>query len=108
MDSPYKVFIVVDRQFGEKLAGLTPGVPVWIVDTPFNKPAAQRFWSDHPNGDHLTGVTTFSDHSSPEEMLLGKLDTIELHHGSHSANPPFTVIEVFGAQLSSKAKEALS
>jgi len=34
--SPYKVFVVVDREFGEQLATLTPGLPVWIVDTPIN------------------------------------------------------------------------
>jgi len=35
---PYKVFVVVDREFGGKLSGLEQGVPVWIVDTPTNKP----------------------------------------------------------------------
>ena len=34
----YKVFVVVDREFGEKLSELEKGVPVWIVDTPTNKP----------------------------------------------------------------------
>jgi len=42
---PYKVYIVVDLEFGEKLAELERGVPVWIVDTPTNKPVAQRFWN---------------------------------------------------------------
>src|SRR5271170_4181428 len=29
--SPDEVFVVVDREFGEQLTTLTPGVPVWIV-----------------------------------------------------------------------------
>jgi hypothetical protein len=33
---PYKVYVVVDREFGEKLAELERAVPVWIVDTPTN------------------------------------------------------------------------
>lgn len=107
---PYKVYVVVDRAFGEKLAELERGVPVWIVDTPTNKPVAQRFWNDRPDENHLTGITTFNDLNSlsPEEMLLGHLDTIELHHGSHSADPPYTVIEVFGTQLTASAKNVLS
>jgi hypothetical protein len=107
---PYKVYVVVDREFGEKLAELERGVPVWIVDTPTNKPAAQRFWNERPHENHLTGITTFNDLDSlsPEEMLLGHLDTIELHHGSHSADPPYTVIEVFGTQLTANAKSVLS
>jgi len=38
--APYKVYIVVDREFGDKPAEIE-GAPVWIVDTPINKP-----WSD--------------------------------------------------------------
>ena len=107
---PYKVYVVVDREFGEKLAELVRGVPVWIVDTPTNKPVAQRFWNERPDENHLTGITTFNDLNSlsPEEMLLGHLDTIELHHGSHSADPPYTVIEVFGTQLTANTKSVLS
>ena len=46
---PYKVYVVVDREFGEKLAELERGVPVWIVDTPTNKPVAQRLWNERPD-----------------------------------------------------------
>jgi hypothetical protein len=28
----------------------------------------------------------------PEDMLLGHVDTIELHHAPHSANPPYRAI----------------
>jgi hypothetical protein len=107
---PYKVYIIVEREFGEKLAELERGVPVWIVDTPTNKPVAQRFWNEHPDEDHLTGITTFNDLSSLStgEMLLDQLETIELHHGSHSANPPYTVIQVFGTQLTPNVKSALA
>jgi len=107
---PYKVYVVVDREFGEKLGGIEQGAPVWVVDTPANKAVVQRSWNEHPNEDHLTGITTFNDLSSlsPEQMLLGKLDAIELHHGSYSADPPYSVIEVFGTQLTANAKKVLS
>jgi hypothetical protein len=68
---PYKVYVVVDREFGEQLADLEQGAPVWIVDTPTNKPVAQRLWKERPDKDHLTGITTFKapDSLSPEDML---------------------------------------
>ena len=59
--APYKVVVVVDREFGEKLFELERSVPVWIVDTPTNKPVVQRFWRERPDEGHLTGITTFND-----------------------------------------------
>jgi hypothetical protein len=108
--NPYKVFVVVDRSFGAKLSELERSIPVWIVNTPANNTVVQRFWNEHPDESHLTGVTTFEDlpSLSPEDMLLGEMDAIELHHGSHSADPPYTVIEVFGMQLTPNAIKVLS
>jgi hypothetical protein len=39
---------------------------------------AQRFWNERLNENHLTGITAFTDRNSasPEELLLGQLDTI--------------------------------
>jgi hypothetical protein len=109
-DQTYAVYVVVDPDFGERLVSLPPGVPVWIVDTPVNKPVAQRLWRERPQVNPLTGITTynFSGDASPEENLLKELDTIDLHHGSYSANPPYTRMEVFGARLSDKIKFALA
>jgi hypothetical protein len=109
ISTPYKVFVVVDRNFGGRLAALPQGVPVWIVDTPTNKPVAQLLWRDR-NGNHLTGITTFddSDSSSPEDLLVGHLGTIDLHHGSYSADPPYTQLEVLGAPLTERIKAELS
>jgi hypothetical protein len=107
---PYKVFVVVDREFGAKLSALEKGVPVWVVDTPTNQPVVQRFWKERPDEDHLTGITTFNDVASlsSEDSLLSHLDTIELHHGVYSADPPYTVLEVFGTELTENAKSVLS
>jgi hypothetical protein len=107
---PYKVYVVVDRQFGERLTELERGIPVWIVDTPANKSVAQRLWSECPGGSHLTGITTFVDlkTSSPEDMFLGMVDTIDLHHGSYSTVSPYTVVEVLGTSLTARVEQELS
>jgi hypothetical protein len=39
---------------------------------------------------------------------VSELDKIDVHHGSHSANPPYTILEVLGAPLSDRIKAELS
>jgi hypothetical protein len=83
---------------------------VWIVDTPTNKAVAQRLWKERPEEGHLTGITTFNnaDSSSPEDLLVAELDSIDLHHGSYSADPPYTAIEVLGTPLTERVRNELS
>jgi hypothetical protein len=106
---PYKVTVVVDREFGERLTLLTPGLPVWVVDTPVNEPVAQRLCKNLQKGDCLTGITTFaaSESARPEETALSILDAVDLHHGRYSADPPYTVIEVIGTELTAELKAEL-
>jgi hypothetical protein len=54
----------------------------------------------------LEGVTIFKtrDDSSPEDTLIQELQTIDLHHGVYSANPPYTVLEVIGTGISDRVK----
>ena len=110
MSEPYRVFVVVDRDYGQCLAELAQTDPVWIVDTPANRTAAQQIWTADPNRSHLKGVTTFKfiEGSSPEDIIINELDTIDLHHGTYSANPPYTIIEVIGTGISDKVKDALA
>lgn len=110
MAEAYRVFFVLDRDYGERLLELARSGPVWIVDTPQNRAVAQNLWAANPNRNHLEGVTTFKagDDCSSEETLINELDTIDLHHGSYSADPPYTVLEVIGARLSDKLENELS
>ena len=106
----YRVYVVVDREFGEKLTVLPPGVPIWIVDSPVNRAVAQRRSRETPEDNHLTGVTLFSgkDDASPERLLLGELETIDLHHGVFSHDPAWTILEVLGSPLTVAVEAALS
>jgi len=83
---------------------------VWIVDTPLNRAETQERWSADPTRSHWEGVTIFKapDHCPSEDILIGQLDTIDLHHGSYSTHPPYTVIEVIGTAISEKLKSKLS
>jgi len=110
MAEAYRVFVVLDRDYGERLLELARSGPVWIVDTPQNRAVAQNLWAANPNRNQLEGVTTFKagDDCSNEETLIDELDTIDLHHGSHSADPPYTVLEVIGTPISERLKAELS
>jgi hypothetical protein len=107
---PNSVYVIVDRNFGDRLASLPIGVPVWIVGTPANTDVAHRLWKERPSEDHLTGITTFniSWDGSPEENLIDELDMIDLHHGIYSADPPYMRIEVIGTPVSEKIKLAFA
>jgi hypothetical protein len=106
---PYKVYVVVDRNFGAQLNEIERGVPVWIVESQDNKPVVQRLWQERTFESHFEGITIFADSAglSAEEILLGELDTIDLHHGIHSANPPYTVLEIVGVNLTVSVKTEL-
>jgi hypothetical protein len=81
---------------------------VWIVDSPPNRAAAEKFWITNPGRTHLNGITVFKfdTDSSPEEILLNELDTIDLHHGAYSTNFPYAM-EVIGSSLSEALRERL-
>lgn len=110
MTEPYRVLVVVDRDYGQRLAELDQSGPVWIVDTPANRTAAQQIWAADPNRSHLEGVTTFKfrEESSSEDILINELDTIDLHHGTHSATQPYTVLHVIGTAITGRLKAELA
>lgn len=107
---PYEVFAVVDRQFGEKIAALPPGSPVWIVGTRINRTVVERLWKERPQESHLTSITVFNDSegSSTEDLFVSHLDTIDLHHGIHSSDPPYTILEVLGTALTKRIETNLA
>jgi hypothetical protein len=110
LTEPYRVFVVVDRDYGQGLSELAQKGPVWIVDTLANRTVAQQIWVADPNRSHLEGVTTFkgAEGSSSEDILINELDTIDLHHGSYSANPPYTMLDVIGTAITARVKAELA
>lgn len=107
---PYRVRVVVDPAFGERLTDLPPHEPIWIIDSASNTPVAHRLWKERPAGDHLTGITTFKSSSefTSEDELVAELDTIDLHHGHYSAQPPYSMLEVIGCPPSERIHAALA
>lgn len=107
--NPYKVTVVVDRAFGKQLKSIPRGVPVWIVDSAANRVEVEKVWREYPEPSHLRGITLFTsgDGLSEERSLLGQLDSIDLHHGAYSADPPYSVLEVVGVAVTAAIQTTL-
>jgi len=105
-EAPSSVTVVLDRDFGDRLLAIDATTPVWIVDTPLNRAATRKRWSERGTGSHLHGVTMFKifNSDSAEEIFLRELSTIDLHHGIYSADPPYTILDVIGASLTERIK----
>jgi hypothetical protein len=103
----HQVAIVLDPDFGDRLPPLSATMHVWIVNTPGNRAAIGRAGAPAYSPDR--GVTTMnaSDGSSSEPDFAGTLSTVDLHHGWHSHNPPWTVLHCFGLRPTTAVREAL-
>ena len=111
IESAYVVAVVVDPTFADRLSALAARVHVWIIDTPTNRAAAEVVWRDGGGASSIErGATTFkADQREPaDEIVASMLGTIDLHHGEHSHTPPWSVVEVFGANPTPLLVAALS
>jgi hypothetical protein len=104
----HKVRVVVDPSFGERLASLPAGEPVWVIDSAQNTPVAHRLWQERSGDDHLTGITTFEGSGlSPDDEAAGLLGTLEDHHGKYSTDAAFSQLEIIGCRPSDRLIAAL-
>jgi len=91
----YRVVLIVDRNFGDKLREIPPQTPVWIVATSTNTPEARERWAQFPNATQFDGITSFND-IPPDLLAEVTIDNIELHHGALSHDPPMSTLEIIG------------
>jgi len=90
-----KVTLVLDASCGESLAALDQ--PLWVCDSPVNRPVAERLWSK-PKLD-LMAVTVFKMVSeSQDEIGADVIPAIDQHH------PEWTEIAVVGAHLTASLR----
>lgn len=110
MNQQYKVILIVEPAFGERLAELPPHVPVWIIESELNSPVAGLLREKRHEENHLTGITTFKPDVtlSPEGQAISMLEPVDLHHGEFSADPPYSILEVIGCTaIDAMSKELL-
>jgi len=110
-ERPHAVALVVDPEFGERLADLSRRIHVWVLGTPTNRRVAERVWREARGVHSLeSGITTFeeSPDAAAEEIVRRQLPTIDLHHGAQSHSPPWSVLEVYGAPPTTALRAVLS
>jgi hypothetical protein len=109
MGGEYRVVIAASDGFSDRIERLVAVLPVWAPRTPETMAFAERAPTNRlkPGADTLaSGLTLFAQGASPEEDLLWVVEEVELHHGDASHDPPVSVIEVFGATLTDRVREA--
>ncbi|MHC4328184.1 MAG: hypothetical protein ACYSWW_08710 [Planctomycetota bacterium] len=106
----YRLHVVVDAHYGERIRDLPAGEPAWVVDSPTNHPVIVSIWKNRPELNQLTGITSFKldTDADPADWLVGELSTVDLHHGEYSHNPPYLVLNVIGVEWSEKIQKELS
>lgn len=91
---PRSVAVVFDPDFSSALEKLAFHTPVWMIDTPENRTAAEEAWRLAIEWPHIS-VTLFRDYDWP---------TLLYQIGLHER---FDALEVLGAPLSDDARNAL-
>ena len=105
----YCVAIVAHPDF-EPLSLLAARVHVWLAGTSANRARAEAYWRANPQKSLEQGVTTFEvrPSDSPEEIVLGALGVVDLHHGEQSHTPPWGALEIYGAAPTPGLRKALT
>jgi len=101
--------VIVDTAFGDRLRDMPIGEPVWIVDSEINDLAYNAVGKERKPNSHLEGLSSFKvdKDGSPEDWLISEINTIDLHHGEMSHDPPWSMINVIGVKWSQRIEEEL-
>jgi hypothetical protein len=81
------VMVVVDSAFGERLWEVVARRDLWVVDSAVNRAVVEEIRGRHKSGGEHPSLTTWPAGLKDWTALL---DTLELHHGEYSSDPPWT------------------
>lgn len=102
-----EVYLILDPQFGDKIASLPTGTPAWIIMSKMNEPFIRRWWAENRESSLESGITGFLEQPLTDSYFASQLDNIELHHGPYSEVPPFRSLKVLGMRLTDQARQEL-
>jgi hypothetical protein len=110
----YRVGLVVDRNFGDRISDVAKSFHVWAVESPINTPVIRQFWDAErgkPEEDPFgSGITSFkaSEVETAEEMCTRIAGDIDEHHGEFAHDPPWSEIAVYGVTLNERLREVFA
>jgi len=106
----YRIVLVVDEHFGQRLLKLARTAYVWIVQSTDNDLWAKNAWESCPDSEDplLHGVSSFGrqQNESTESLIVRVLDMIDEHHGEFAHDPEWSEIDVVGGELTTAIMEA--
>jgi hypothetical protein len=104
------VVLVVDPAYGDRLWEIAARHDAWVVPGDSNKAVVEEMWAAKTAGDDMIASVTIWSVPMPavtEEDWVGMLDTIEVHHGDLSSEPPMDTLSVYGAAVTPAITAAL-
>src|SRR5262249_40944792 len=110
MKPEYRIGVVLDETFGDKLLELSQTMHVWVCDSEPNRRAAERIWAEEtPDKAWLEsgGTSVQYDPNDIARSLFDVIRLVEEHHGEYAHDPPWTTLEVFGASPNRNLIDAL-
>jgi len=99
------VAIIVGEESSFDLQKIAESMEVWAPNLPEYKQAAERIRETLPESSVTLYNAATSD--SPEQEFLSWLSTVDLHHGEYSSEPPWEVMHVYGATITTELERAL-
>ena len=118
--SLYRIVLVFDKNYGEKLLDLASNHYVWIIGSEINFKYARHYWETYPAEEYIDpeteirgiqedldkGITVLEDISVPFDNEL--LDMLWDHHGIYAHDPPLSEILVIGLPLTDNVKHTIN
>jgi hypothetical protein len=98
------VVVVVDPAFGERLWKIAARRDLWTVDSDVNRAVVKEL---RETRESARGWSSLSIWSPGLKDWTAQLDTLELHHGEYSSDPPLDALSVYGATLTPEVAAAL-
>lgn len=100
---------MLDPDYGAELFAVAALHPVWIVESPANRPVIEAVWSQRRLDKVPREVTIFRaiDGMSPQEHVAALLGTIDAHHGPGVQHPAFVTLVVEGAAPDDRLRDVL-
>jgi hypothetical protein len=94
------IAIVLDEEFSSQLFPLASRVPVWVIDSPSNRPAIESIWAARRLQGVPSELAVFRQIPglTPASHLLAVLRTVRDQERAED-EPPCEIAEVFGLAL---------
>jgi len=104
----YRVHVIVDLHYGERIFLIPVGEPAWVIDSEANYEPIRSLWKKRkaPEGGGITAFKFYPD-GNPEDWFIDQMYDIDLHHGEYSHQPPYSVLNVVGVNWSDQIASEL-